>query len=133
MRKLLILVLAVVISGCAGASLKSDWKQKRGYSDADIDQIMAQYSDYGTLMAHAQVDSNAFNSSPTNEARARMKSIFCACVKKIGEACRQKPDGLAKADKVLWIKANAADMAMVGNSTTFETNSMSVIDPAECN
>lgn len=132
MKTIILIVVAGMLSGCAGASLKSDWKDKRGYSDQDIDAIMNQYSDYNKLMVSAQVSSNAFNSTPQVEARSRMKAIFCACAKKLGDKCREKPDGLAQSEKTLWIKANAVDMAMIGNSTTFETSSMSVIDPTEC-
>lgn len=132
MRTLILILMAGMIAGCAGASLKSDWKDKRGYSDQDINAIMDQYADYNKLMVSAQVSSNAFNSTPQVEARSRMRAIFCACAKKLGDKCREKPDGLPQADKTLWVKANAVDMAMIGNSMTFETSGMSVIDPTEC-
>lgn len=132
MKTIILILMAGMLAGCAGASLKSDWKNKRGYSDEDINAIMNQYSDYNKLMIGADVSSNAFNSAPQTEARSRMRAIFCACIKKLGDKCREKPDGVAQADKTLWIKANAVDMAMIGNSTTFETSSISVIDPAEC-
>lgn len=131
-KNLLLLILALSVTACAGASLKKDWKEKRGYSDQDIDSIMNQYGEYNQMNAQASVASNAFNSAPVTEARARLRKIFCACTKKIGEKCREKPDGLAGPEKALWIKANAADMAFVGNSMSFETNAMSTIDPAEC-
>lgn len=132
MRTLLLLIIAALLAGCAGAQLKSDWKNKRGYSDQDIDAIMAQYSEYSSDKARATVNSNAFNSAPYEEHRSRMKSIFCACAKKLGDKCREKPDGLSGKDKSLWIKANAVDMDMIGSNASFETNGMSLIDTVEC-
>jgi hypothetical protein len=132
MNKLLLLAGLLSLTSCAGAQLQSDWKEKRGYSDADVQLIMDQYKEYNMMMSSAQVSSNAFNSTPIVEAKGRLKNVFCACVKKIGEKCRKKPESLTSDEKVLWVKANAVDMAYIGKSASFEVSQNPVIDTAEC-
>ncbi len=127
-----VLVLALVMTACAGAKLKKSWKEERGYADADVSAIETQAEEYLKSLAQAEVSSNAFNNAPVVEYRGRMKSVFCACVKKLGEKCRQKNSGLQGTEKALWIKANAVDMAMVARSTSWETSTLSQIDPDEC-
>ncbi len=130
-KKFALIIGLLVVAGCAGASLKSEWKEKRGYSDKDINAIMNQYKEYNDMMNGAKMSSNAFNSAPYHQAESRLRAVFCACAKKMGEACRKKEG--ASIDRSLWTKANAVDMTMIGTAMTFETNSTSVIDPAECN
>jgi hypothetical protein len=131
MKKLLMIAMMITgVVGCAGSQLKNEWKGQRGYADSDVDAIMDQYKEYNQMKIKADLASNHFNTAPQDAAQSRLKNIFCSCVKKMGDSCRTK-DGASK-DHALWIKANAVDMAMKGNSMSFETNSMSVIDPAEC-
>ncbi len=127
------LILMNAITGCAVAKLGNEWKNERGYSDGDIDLIRRQFREYSSQMVAATQSSNAFNTAPVTETRNRLRNIFCACAKKLGDKCRQKPDGISPSDKTLWVKANAVDMAMTGLATTWETNGMTLIDPAECN
>ena len=126
-----LIVLAVIMSACAGQQLKSEWTA-RGYSESDQTLINAQAKEYFRAKFSANQESNAFNSAPRHAFDERMKSIFCACTKKIGDKCRQKPDGLSAEEKSLWVKANAVDMTAVAQSMGFETNAMSKIDPVEC-
>jgi len=130
LKSLVPLALLVSLAGCAGPQLKTEWKEKRGYKDSDIDAIMAQYKDYNSMKLRADQQSNALNSAPSIEANNRLRNVFCSCVKKMGDSCRTKEG--ANIDRTLWVKANAVDMTMVGMSMNFETNSMSKIDPSEC-
>lgn len=127
-----IIFILTFVTGCAGAQLKSDWKERRGYSDADIAAIEYQSQGYKVLMMQSGATSNAFNSAPMIQTDNRLRAIFCSCVKKLGQKCREKSDGLAAQDKELWIKANAVDMAILGQRMTWEANPMTVIDPLEC-
>lgn len=134
MNKLIfILSICLLVNGCAGAALKSEWKEKRGYADSDIEEIMKQSKDYLSMQAKAQAASSAFDRSHETEANSRLKNIFCACVKKMGASCRSKEG--SGIDRTLWVKANAVDFVMNGGhwGMTFEKNSMSVIDTDECN
>lgn len=132
MKKIILLAMAIVLSSCAGQQLKSDWTQKRGYSKADVDLIMAQYKQYSSAYINAEVSSNAFNSTPKAQEENKLRRIFCACVKKLGDKCRQKPEGLSPEDKSLWVKANAVDMTMSSQTTALDYGGPSLVDPAEC-
>ncbi len=44
------MILIVGLCGCSGAALKSEWKDKRGYSDADTQEIMSKMENYKTAM-----------------------------------------------------------------------------------
>lgn len=132
MKKLvLLLVGALTLAGCAGQQLKSDWKDKRGYSEEDINLITEQYKEYAQMTNAAVISRSSVQSV---NADNRLKSIFCSCVKKMGDQCRTRaPASMNPQDKTLWIKANAVDMAYVGQSMTWETSQHPVIDSAECN
>lgn len=119
------------MTGCAGAQLKSEWKEKRGYSESDITAIDSQMSEYQRLLISASLASNAFNGGqPQHNARNQLKSIFCTCVKKMGDACR-KSDG-SHVDHDLWVKANAIDEAIASRENAFDAGPSMKIDLAEC-
>jgi len=123
--------MAATLGACAGQQIQNEWNS-RGYSKPDQDAILTQWKVYLQEKLSAERSSNVFNSSPKQEFNARMTKIFCGCYKKIGEKCRQKPDGLSPEEKTLWIKANAVDYNSVGTAMTWETTGMSKIDPVEC-
>ena len=132
MKKEIILILLLsVLGACAGQQLQNEWKT-RGYEQADQDAITGQWKVYLQEKIQAEYASNRFNTGPIQAFDERLKKIFCACYKKMGEKCRQKPTALSAEDKVLWIKANAVDYTKVGQSMSWETTGMTQIDPVEC-
>ncbi len=120
--------------GCAGQRVKNEFTQKRGYSAEDMKEIQAQRDDYAGVLAKGRVNSNAFNTTEKVNAENRIKSIFCACHKKLGDKCTQKVDGLSAEDHSLWVKSNAAEWALAGmsaNDNPLDSKGY-VIDPVEC-
>lgn len=101
-RGLIISLLAIALTGCAGAALKNTWKDERGYTEADIDAIMEQQRTYGNMMG------SALSTTTRIEASNRLRAIFCTCARKMGNKCRTKEG--AKIDRESWIKANAVDI-----------------------
>lgn len=123
-------LLAIALTGCSGAQLKTDWEGQRGYPENEIDAMMSQAKEYQRLLISAKMNSNAFNSAPYTDAQNRLRAIFCTCVKKMGNKCRDK-SGMT-VDRSLWRKANAVDMAFVMDHTALDSSPAYVIDPAEC-
>lgn len=129
-----LLSVLIVLVGCASTSVRSDWKQKRGYSDEHFKEFSSHSDTYMRMIARGGVAGNAFNSTEKVAAEGRVRNIFCACVKKLGDRCRQNPDGLAPADRELWAKSNGAEMALMGMARAdnpFDSNA-GVVDTAEC-
>jgi hypothetical protein len=133
MRRLLLILLAVVFVGCSGAKLKTEWKDDRGYSDEDIEAAMSKMPEYKKILISGTVYSSRYNNSNEIQADNRLRSIFCSCIKKLGDKCRQKSDGLTGADKDLWIKANAVDMAFASQESSLSSSASKIMDPTECN
>lgn len=132
---LLLTVFGFSLLGCAGAAIKKEFLEKRGYSQEDIKEIETQRQPYVDILAKGRVASNAFNTTEKVAAEGRVKAVFCSCYKKLGEKCTQKADGLSKDDHVLWVKSNAAEMALAGmsaNDNPFDSQGYR-LDTAECN
>ncbi len=87
------------------------------------------------ILAQGRVNTNAFDSTEKVGAENRVRNIFCNCIKKLGQKCQKKPDGLTGEDRVLWAKSNGAEWALRGmtaNDNPFQT-SRGGVDSAECN
>lgn len=126
----MLLILSVTLTGCAGAQLQKEWTEQRGYTDAEMALIRPHAAEYQKTVAWGMSSSTAFNSAPSIEAERRVRTIYCACIKKLGsDRCRKKPEGLSEADKELWAKGNAAEMALVSMSYGAPGRQ---VDPAEC-
>lgn len=131
MKTLAIIALAV-LSGCAAGGLRSQWVS-RGYSEADIAEIHKYEDGYLNTLGRGAGASNAFDTSQQVNAENRIRSIFCACIVKLGDKCRQNPEGLSESDRTLWAKSNAAEDALRGFSMAqLPLVPMSDTDPAEC-
>lgn len=125
----------LILTGCAGAQLGKEWKEKRGYTDQEIAETRTYHEEYVHLLAQARVQSNSFNTTEKVNAENRLKTIWCSCVKKLGPKCQQKPTSLLGDDRVLWAKANAAEMSLTGmkaNDNPFDSRRF-FLDQAECN
>lgn len=134
MKKILSLIGVLFILGCAGAALNKDMKEKRGYTDADITEINAATHPYMEMLSRARTAGNKFNTTEKVNAENRIKSIWCACVKKLGPKCRQKPEGLSADDKAIWLKGNAAERSLMGMAASDDPFSSTpfMLDEAEC-
>ena len=124
--------MTAILTGCSGAKLKTEWREQRGYSDADSQLAMNQMDEYNKRLIMANQASSRFDSAPMTNEQNRLRTVFCACVKKIGDKCREKPDGLTGADKTLWVKANAVDMAFVASHSAIDPGPAYKIDTSEC-
>lgn len=115
-------LLLTMLTSCA--TYIKDYKAK-GYSDADMALIKPYIEQYNRRLI-AIGPFGSFEYSPSEEAN--LKTIFCNCYKTHGELCRKPSAELGDKDKTLWIKSNAAEIALkseaMGNGTT--------LDPDEC-
>lgn len=125
------MILTLTLSGCAGAKLARDLSDVRGYPEADVAAIKAKAQEYNRRLAWANTASNAFDSSPIQSEQAKLRNVFCACAKKMGEKCRTAEG--AGVDRDLWIKANAVDLAFGMQSAGITSQiTFSEVDPHEC-
>ena len=123
-----------ILSGCAGQALKAEWTQ-RGYTDAEIAEVGPYQKSYMEILSQGTVNSNQFNTTEKVNAENRVRTIFCACAKKLKEKCQKKPDGLTGEDRTLCAKANGAESALIGMAAAANPlqTSAGKIDTAECN
>jgi hypothetical protein len=112
--------LSLVLVGCAGMGLQKTMKEQRGYSDAEVSEIMSAMEPYKRELISAKMESNRFNSAPTIEAEKKLKRIWCACWKKLSDKCRAPSAGLGGAEKELWRNANAVEMAFASQETALD-------------
>lgn len=137
MKNLAILLAfgSMLFAGCSNLALKKEWTQ-RGYTESDIQRIEPFQKNYSSLLGNS-TSTQAFGSNvENNENQKRVRTIFCACVKKLGTKCQKKPDGLSGDDLELWSKGNGAEMALrqahaINNFARFDSQG-GAVDTAEC-
>ena len=125
-------LIAFASGGCATNALNREWKSERGYSDADIQRIQAEKADYYLAYQAARQESSSQNTLPISRVEDRFVKVFCACYKKLGDRCRQKPAGLSGGDLSLWAKANAVDWVLLTEHNPFTLKPERKIESAEC-
>jgi hypothetical protein len=114
------LLLTLTLNACA--TYMKDYKA-RGYSDEDMALIKPYLVQYNRrLIGIGPFGTVGYN--PDEEAN--MKTIFCNCYKTHGELCRKPSSELGNKDKTLWIKSNAAEIALktqaMGNGPTLDND-----------
>ena len=130
---LTLIALPLIFStACATRSLKKEWAEKRGYSKDDMALIQETKADYYLEYQAAKKESSPQNSAPIHRVEDKFVKIFCSCYKKLGDKCRQKPEGLSGSDRALWAKANSIDWVLLTEHNPFELKPERKIDPAEC-
>jgi len=71
-----------------------------------------------------------------SQVEQQLRNVFCNCVKKLGDKCREKPDSLNEQEKQLWAKSNAAEMALKaqhGGDLVATMGNLGAVDPDQCN
>ena len=142
MTKLLksIVTLSVfsMLTGCAAGQIKKEWIETRGLTQAETDEIMAKSQEgYVSRIIRANQASNAVNTAPKQEEERKLKTVWCNFWKRLKNKCKEKPEGLSKDDRDLWLKANAIEMAYTmaelnGKIPGLETSNRTVFDGDEC-
>lgn len=134
MRKLIFIFSLVFLGGCAGQALKKEMLETRGYSQSDYNEIEKYRTEYTDVLVKGHNGSSAINSAEKLNAENRIKKIYCACIVKLGEKCRQKPEKLSKEEKIIWNKGNAAELALTGIQALNDpfTSKKFFIDDSEC-
>lgn len=127
------LVLAVLaLSSCAGAQLEKEMKDSRGYSESDMAEIHALAHEYSTSYQYAGMQANRFQSNAQDRVFNDMKAIICRCFREIKSKCREKSDGLTPEQHALWVKSNAADIAILSGHSAIDPGAAPKIDPDTC-
>ncbi len=130
-KKALMMLVCLALSSCAGAALQKEWEQQRGYTPEEIALTEPYREEYKRILASATVYGGT--SVDDNAAQARVRTIFCACVKKLGSKCQQRPVTLVGDERVLWAKGNGAEMALraLASGSAFDSRA-GAVDTAEC-
>ena len=131
-RVTLLSLMVIAILGCAGAKLKTEMAELRGYSTSEIDEIMSQMDTYKRRLFAARQATNAFDSGRERTEESNLKGLWCNCWKKLQKKCRQRPEGLTGDDRELWLKANAVEMAFASLETSLDTKPNTRLDGDEC-
>lgn len=116
--KLVMLLALSFLAGCASLTQSSFAKKSaaQGVSAADIEAVDKQsaiyYGDYQrTANQKFGVNPQMLQTQITAQT-TKITSIFCACVKKLGDKCQGNPEGLTGANKDVWVKGNGAAEAL---------------------
>jgi hypothetical protein len=134
--KISTLLLTLSLVACASQKLQKEW-DTRGYTESDKALIMPYFNQYNSQLAAAKTNTtNPFMAASDNgQVEASLRTTFCNCVKKIGDACRKPGATVSKADLQLWAKSNAAEMALKAQhnlNIVAAAGGLGSVDPDQC-
>ncbi len=137
----LMMVSAALFNSCSSMSSDESYNKhlkKEGYSNEDAAKIKPYYMEYGKLSVSADSHSSTYLLSGAKSSKDnKLKSIFCNCVKKLGNRCiGESKKEFTKDELKLWVKGNA--IYLVSKATSKRSyqivvgTSDSALDPDEC-
>jgi cell division protein FtsL len=106
---LLFLLLSFALGAAGCATTRRQALESRGYAAGEVDEIEKQQTEYYNELFYYQQGIGKHNTVQAAATQAKVTSAYCACAKKLGDKCRQRPEGLGAADRAIWVKGNVAE------------------------